>query len=240
MQGGRTGKRLRAIAARAGLALLPAFLPAQAQAAATRRFSVTTTRIGSEGHPDFYAQVFINGVEYRTPRVDDVSDVDPDWAISTELPDTIEDVPVGIQIWDYDTTTGDDLGDAGPQDDDSSLDLTASYADGRWRDTGADKTDNVNWPQSCSSGDGEAGSGDDGPSVEVCFDVSTTSTGGDGDGDGLLDGWELNGYHPDGSGRHRSGPAGDGSQGPPQGRLRHLVFAPDRPVAVWPHRRGGP
>ncbi|MFE3288446.1 hypothetical protein ACFXJJ_35825, partial [Streptomyces sp. NPDC059233] len=58
----------------------------------------------------------------------------------------------------------------------------------------------MNWPQSCSSGDGEEGSDEDGPSVEVCFDVSTTSTSGDADGDGLLDGWERNGYNADGYG----------------------------------------
>lgn len=209
----RTGKRLRAIAAMAGLALLPVFLQAQAQAAGTRPFSVTITHIGCvdpcssegleaalEGHPDFYAKVFINGVEYTTPRVDNVSGVDPDWVISTELPDTLEEVPVGIQIWDYDSTTGDDLGDASPHDDDNNLDFAVSYADGKWRDPGADKTDNVNWPQSCSSGDGDEGSEDDGPSVQVCFDVSTTSTSGDADGDGLLDGWERNGYNADGDG----------------------------------------
>ncbi|MFE5765815.1 hypothetical protein, partial [Streptomyces sp. NPDC056492] len=58
----------------------------------------------------------------------------------------------------------------------------------------------MNWPQSCSSGDGDAGSDEDEPAVKVCWDVSTASTSGDADGDGLLDGWELNGYNADGDG----------------------------------------
>ncbi|MFE0511993.1 hypothetical protein [Streptomyces sp. NPDC058964] len=206
----RTAKRLRAMAALAGFALLPAFMPAQAQAAGTRPFSVTITHVGCvdpcsaeglegalEGHPDFYAKVFINGVEYRTPTVDNVFGVDPYWVVSTELPDTIQNVPVTIQIWDEDDTSGDDLGDDSPHDGDNNLDFTVSYIDGKWRDTAINKTDNVNWPQSCSSGDG--GDNDE-PAVNVCWDVSTASTSGDADGDGLLDGWELNGYNDDGDG----------------------------------------
>ncbi|WP_405813356.1 MULTISPECIES: hypothetical protein [unclassified Streptomyces] len=209
----RTAKRLRAMAALAGLALLPAFVPAQAQAAGTRPFSVTITHVGCvdpcsaegleaalEGHPDFYAKVFINGVEHRTPTIDNVFGVDPYWVVSTELPDTIQNVPVTIQIWDTDDTSGDDLGDDTPHDDDNNLDFTVSYFDGKWRDTATNKTDNVNWPQSCSSGDGDAGSDEDEPAVKVCWDVSTTSTSGDADGDGLLDGWERNGYNEDGDG----------------------------------------
>lgn len=209
----RTAKRLRALAALAGLALLPVFIPAQAQAAGTRPFSVTITHVGCvdpcsaegleaalEGHPDFYAKVFINGVEYRTPRVDNVSGVDPYWVVSTDLPDTIQNVPVTIQVWDYDSTSGDDLGDDTPHDDDNNLDFTVSYTDGKWRDIATNKTDNVNWPQSCSSGDGDAGSDEDEPAVKVCWDISTTSTSGDADGDGLLDGWERNGYNEDGDG----------------------------------------
>ncbi|MFD9406860.1 hypothetical protein ACFWBN_07520 [Streptomyces sp. NPDC059989] len=209
----RTAKRLRALAALAGFALLPAFIPAQAQAAGTRPFSVTITHVGCvdpcsaegleaalEGHPDFYVKVFIDGVEHRTPTIDNVSGVDPYWVVSTELADTYQNVPVTIQVWDADDTSGDDLGDDTPHDDDNNLDFTVSYTDGKWRDTAVNKTDNVNWPQSCSSGDGDTGSDEDEPAVKVCWDVSTTSTVGDADGDGLLDGWERNGYNEDGDG----------------------------------------
>ncbi|MGW8776477.1 hypothetical protein ACWGNM_00150 [Streptomyces sp. NPDC055796] len=79
--------------------------------------------------PDFYAKVFINGVEYVTPRADNVSGVDPYWAVSTDLPDTIQNVPVTIQVWDYDSTGGDDLGDDTPHDD-NNLDFTVFYTDG--------------------------------------------------------------------------------------------------------------
>ncbi|MGH9276896.1 MAG: C2 domain-containing protein [Acidimicrobiales bacterium] len=176
---------------------------------ATRPFSVTITHVACvdscdaegleaalEGHADFYAKVFINGVEQpRTPRIDNNSSIDPEWVIPIQLPVTIVNVPVTIQIWDYDSTSGDDLGDVSPHDDDNNLDFTVSYFDGKWRDIAATPTDNVNWPHSCSTGDG---ADDDEPRVQVCWDVKTLSTKGDSDGDGLLDGWELNGYNGDG------------------------------------------
>ncbi|MER8185065.1 hypothetical protein [Kitasatospora sp. NPDC094015] len=205
----RTAKRLRSAAAMVVVVLLLALAPAMARAAGTRPFSVTITHVECvdpcdeeglegvfEGHPDFFAKVFINGVEHRTPTIDNNSGIDPFWVVSTELPSTVENVPVTIQIWDEDDAPGgDDLGDDTPHHGDNNLDFTVSYLDGKWRDPAAAPTDNVNWPQSCSSGDG----GDE-PAVRVCWDVSTISAGGDADGDGLLDGWERNGYDDNGDG----------------------------------------
>ena len=39
-------------------------------------------------------------------------------------------VPVTIQIWDDDSTSGDDLGDASPQSDLNNLDLVVNLANG--------------------------------------------------------------------------------------------------------------
>ncbi|GGV40082.1 hypothetical protein GCM10010495_66950 [Kitasatospora herbaricolor] len=55
----------------------------------------------------------------------------------------------------------------------------------------------MNWPQSCSTGDGDTGSDEDEPRVKVCWEVSPLSTSGDADGDGLLDGWERITLHVD-------------------------------------------
>jgi uncharacterized repeat protein (TIGR01451 family) len=195
-------------------ALVVAFLLVQGARAAlaqgaTRPFSVTITHVecvddcdatgleaALEGHADFYAKVFINGVEQTTPTIDNNPSIDPFWVVSAQVPDDVENVPVRIEIWDYDSTSGDDIGDVSPRAGDNTLDFRVSYVDGKWVDPTGNE-DNVNWPQSCSTGNG----GDnDAPRVKVCFDVSTQSTSGDSDGDGLLDGWELNGYNADGDG----------------------------------------
>ncbi|GHH79742.1 hypothetical protein GCM10018781_58500 [Kitasatospora indigofera] len=210
----RTAKRLRSLAALTVVLLTLALAPAMAHAAGTRPFSITITHVecvdscdaegleaAFEGHADFFAKVFVNGVEHRTPTIDNNSSVDPFWAVPVDLPDTVENVPVTIQIWDEDDAPGgDDLGDDSPHDDDNNLDFTVHYQDGKWRDTATNPTDNVNWPQSCSTGDGDTGSDEDEPRVKVCWEVSTLSTSGDADGDGLLDGWERNGYNDDGDG----------------------------------------
>ena len=197
--------------------LAPSLVPSTpAHAAATRPFSVTITHVeciddcdeagleaALEGHADFYAKVFINGVKQppgsdeddpSTPIHDNSGLIHPNWVVATEIPDNVVNVPVTIQIWDYDGSSGDDLGDASPRDSDNNLDFRVSYSNGRWIDpTGAE--DNVNWPQSCSTGDG--GDNDE-PRVKVCFEVGTAETTGDTDGDSLLNDWELNGINVDG------------------------------------------
>jgi uncharacterized repeat protein (TIGR01451 family) len=201
----RTAKRLRRLAPLVVAVVALALAPAVGYAAGTRPFAVTITHVGCvdpcdaegleaalEGHPDFYAKVFINGVEHRTPTIDNNSGIDPYWVLAAEIPDNVAEVPVTIQIWDEDDTSGDDLGDDSAHDGDNNLDFTVSYVDGKWRDAGGDS---VHWPQSCASGDG--GDNDE-PAVKVCFSVSTLSASGDADGDGLLDDWERLGYNDDG------------------------------------------
>jgi uncharacterized repeat protein (TIGR01451 family) len=177
-----------------------------AHADGTRPFSVTITHVecvddcdaagleaALEGHADFYAKVTINGAEQTSPEIDDDPNIDPFWTLSTQVPDSVDNVPVSIQLWDYDVTSGDDIGDVSPRNGDNTLDFSVSYNDGRWSDTG----DGVAWPQSCATGDG---GDDDEPRVKVCWDVNTQSTSADSDGDSFLDGWERNGYNADGDG----------------------------------------
>ena len=100
-------------------------------------------------------------------------------------------MPIGIQIWDHDSTSGDDLGDASPLAADPNLDITLNLA------TGAITGDATT---SCSRGDGVDDDDNDYYSLLVCFDVATGSTTGDRDGDGLLDNWERFGLDKDGNG----------------------------------------
>ena len=83
--------------------------------------------------PDFYAKIFINGVETQTNREpDDRLKVEPSgWTASVTVDDAVTPmVPVTIQIWDHDSTSGDDLGDASPQSDHNNLDLVVNLANG--------------------------------------------------------------------------------------------------------------
>jgi len=154
-----------------------------------------------EGTPDFYAKVFINGEKMpagsdkddpSTPTIDDDDSIDPVWTVATNIPASVVNVPVTIQVWDDDGSSGPDLGDASPRDGDRNLDISVIRQFNTWVDPTADGTgDGIESPQSCSSGNGEDGW----PAVKVCFDI-----GGDTDGDGLLDSWERNGYDDNGDG----------------------------------------
>ncbi|MFD1935435.1 hypothetical protein ACFSKW_28560 [Nonomuraea mangrovi] len=187
-----------------------------AQAVATRTVTVTITHVecidncrnegleaAGEGPADLYAKVWINGQKQppgssdddpSTPHEDDKSLVTPYWVLPAQVPDTVLNIPVSIQIWDHDSTSGDDLGDISPRNGDNNLDFRVDHLTGKWIDhTGQE--DKVSWPQSCSVGDG---GDDDEPRVKVCFDISIDSSNGDTDGDFLLDGWERWGYNADG------------------------------------------
>ncbi|WP_346149707.1 hypothetical protein [Nonomuraea recticatena] len=196
--------RLRHLAALvASLLMLALVQTPSADAAGTRPVAITITKVrcvddcrnegleaAGESAADFFAEVWIDGVDLpRTPRApDDQELVEPFWPKGHDVPDTRAQVPISVQIWDWDTTSGHDNGDASPRNNDNNLDITVDLATGRW-------TGDVNWPQSCAIGDGNQDDDEDEPRVEVCFDVSTDTTSGDADGDGLLDGWERNGYN---------------------------------------------
>ena len=199
----------RLVAVLVAAAAFACLIPLQAaHAAGTRPLSVTITHVeciddcaatgleaALEGHADFFARVTINGeTKPDTPRHDNSGSIDPYWVIPTQVPDTVQNVPVSIQIWDYDGSSGEDNGDVSPRDNDSNLDFRVNYATGKWIDPTGNE-DKINWPQTCSTGDG----GDnDQPRVKVCFDVST-SADGDTDDDGIPDGVERFGL-PDANG----------------------------------------
>jgi hypothetical protein len=182
------------------LAILP--LVAGVQFAAARPLTVTITKVQcvdacdatgleafGESKPDFYAKITINGNTLVTARApDDQDDIEPFWTHSVDIPAGQTTGTVSIQIWDYDSTSGDDLADISPIDGDNNLDFTVNMATGQW-------SGDVNFPQSCVSG-----GGNDEPKVKICFAVSTLSVSGDADGDGLLDSWEITGLDLDGDG----------------------------------------
>lgn len=139
--------------------------------------------------PDFYAKVFMNGVETRTPRApDDQRRVEPNWTVSTTIDDAVvKTMPITIQIWDHDSTSGDDIADASPQGAHNNLDIVLDVAKGTWSgDTTA----------SCVAGDGVDTDDDEYYPVQVCFTISVS----DADLDGLLDDWERFGLDVDGVG----------------------------------------
>ena len=105
------------------------------------------------------------------------------WIFTAMVPSNDDPIPVEIEVFDNDTTSGDDkadLTDAAP--DNSSLDLVIDPATGRW-------SGDVNWPDNCSRTLQELGQ----DHARVCFQVSI-----DSDGDGLLDTWKRDGFYDEG------------------------------------------
>jgi hypothetical protein len=147
-----------------------------------------------ESWPDFYVKIFINGVETITTRApDDNSPVSP---FGRTAGATIDDsvtpnVPIAIQIWDHDSTSGPDNADSSPQADHNNTDLVLNLATGTWS---GDTTGR------CVTGDGVDTDDTEYYPVKVCFDISVRSTTGDLDGDGLLDGWKTAGFDADNDG----------------------------------------
>ena len=145
----------------------------------------------TQSWPDFYAKVWINGVETRTSRAaDDQKRVaDQGWIVTATIDDAVTPfVPIGIQIWDHDGTSGDDLGDVSPVANDNNLDLTLNMATGTWTGDGSG---------TCITGDGVDSEDDEYYPLKICFDITA---GNDQDGDGLLDNWETAGLDADSNG----------------------------------------
>lgn len=144
-----------------------------------------------ESAPDFYAKIFINGAETITPRApDDRLSYEPTGWTATAVVDDVANpkVPVNIQIWDHDSTSGDDLGDTSPQADHNNLDLLLDVASGSWSGDGS---------TSCVTGDGVDTDDTEYYPIKVCFDITV---GLDSDNDGLTDQWETSGFDADGDG----------------------------------------
>jgi len=158
---------------------------------------------------DFYAKVTINGVQQDNKNgsgacndgnglggiivpfplfnwFDKISEcsVSTPWVFTQMVP-AGQPVHVHLEIWDFDSLTGDDEADlkVGPGNE---LDFTVdpNVNGGKW---GGD----INWPQDCSRPDNALG----GSNANVCFQM-----GFDSDDDGLLDVWETAGVDTDNDG----------------------------------------
>ena len=140
-----------------------------------------------EDTADLYAKVFINGVENISGYEDDNPDITPFWKFTVDVPDTMVNVPITIQIWDEDDTSPDDQADANPGGGDD-INLTFHRLGEGFGTWDGDTT------TGCIGGNPGASDG-----VFVCFDIGASATG-DADGDGLLDGWESVGLDVDGGG----------------------------------------
>lgn len=58
---------------------------------------------------------------------DDQQTIFPNWTIGADIPTTQASFGVSIQIWDHDSTSGDDLGDASPVPGKNNLDLLSPF-----------------------------------------------------------------------------------------------------------------
>jgi uncharacterized repeat protein (TIGR01451 family) len=137
-----------------------------------------------ESAADFFAKVAIDGAVTTTPRGDeDQTEINPNWVVSANIPRTKKSFHVTIQIWDHDSTSGDDLGDTSPVVGKNNLDFDVDAVTGHW-------SGELNWPEKCAQGGNPGGE----PAVQVCIDIGGFA---DSDGDGLLDDWETNGLDVD-------------------------------------------
>ncbi|HXZ80247.1 MAG TPA: hypothetical protein VEG30_09980 [Terriglobales bacterium] len=158
---------------------------------------------------DFYAKVTINGVQQDNKNgsgacndgnglggiivpfplfnwFQKISECNlPTPWVFTQMVPAGQPVHVHIEIWDFDSLTGDDQADikVGPG---NALDFVVdpSVDGGKW---GGD----INWPQDCSRPDNALG----GSNANMCFQM-----GFDSDDDGLLDVWEQFGVDTDNDG----------------------------------------
>lgn len=197
-----------------GLGLGPTMAGLTAKTLASHTVPVTVTitsvdGVGDDldgigrGDADFYAGASIDGAALDagnsfSTHVDDDAHITPFWTITRSVvvaDDTFPAASVTLSIWDHDECDDPFCTDTGVfESNDDQLDikpgagetiaLTLNLDTGRW-------SSDVVWPVNCVTGDG-------GEAVKVCFDISVDSSSGDADGDFLLDGWERNGFNPDG------------------------------------------
>ena len=194
------------LSALAALAMSPA-PPASAQTPGrTKPVEVTVTKVrcavdcrntglesDGESAADFYAVIRVDGVAETTRRAPEDQELVevkwPElggvWVESFDVPRSQTTVAVSIEVWDHDSTSGNDLGDASPAPGRAALEFTYDTL------TGALSGD-ITSPAACATGNGEPGGGvfgaDPKPPVEVCVSMNA-----DRDGDGLFDSWETGG-----------------------------------------------
>ncbi len=124
---------------------------------------------------DYYAKAFFPSGDTTSPRApDDRTDITPNWQLSGTFDRDAGPFGIRIQLWDHDSTSGDDLLDIAPGDD--NLDITVDPNSGDF--SGDVQTANIGW---------STGSGDE--SAVIYFSV-TFGPSVDLDGDGIHDGLE--------------------------------------------------
>ena len=137
-----------------------------------------------------YATVYINDVEYQSPLWEDTPYIyTPDWSVTHDVPDDVEEVSITIQLW-AQTDTGDFLCDISPHPDTDEVDLIYDITTGHW--TGDDALKDA-------SGYGRISGVDDGTiyqkdnDAEIWFSITQT----DYDNDGIPYWIEVNSYGTD-------------------------------------------
>jgi hypothetical protein len=136
--------------------------------------------------PDYYAKAFFPIGEDTSPRApDDARDITPNWQLSGQFDRDGGPFPVRIQLWDHDSTSGDDLLDIASGDD--NLDIVIDPQTGDF--SGDVPVANKGW---------STGSGDD--SAVIYFSV-TFGNDVDYDDDGIHDGLERSSIGVDKQGR---------------------------------------
>ncbi|GAA1612289.1 hypothetical protein GCM10009789_78180 [Kribbella sancticallisti] len=134
---------------------------------------------------DYYAKAFFPDGERISPRADDdQTEIEPGWQLSGVFDRDAGPFGVRIQVWDHDSTSGDDLIDIASGD--SNLDIVINPATGDF--SGDVPTANLGY---------STGSGAD--SAAIWFSV-TFGDSVDFDGDGLHDGIERSGIVSDKAG----------------------------------------
>lgn len=124
---------------------------------------------------DYYAKAFFPSGEVTSPRApDDRTNITPDWQLTGTVDRDAGPFGVRIQLWDHDSTSGDDAVDIADGDD--NLDITIDPRIGDF--SGDVRTANVGW---------STGSGDE--SAVIYFSV-TFGPSVDVDRDGIHDGLE--------------------------------------------------
>lgn len=139
---------------------------------------------------DYYAKGFFPAGEATSPRApDDATDITPNWQLSGTFDRDGGPFSIRIQLWDHDSTSGDDLIDIA--DGDSNLDITVDPQSGDF--TGDVRVPNRGW---------STGSGNE--SAVIYFSV-TFGPSVDLDGDGIHDGLERSAIGVDKAGNVPAG-----------------------------------
>ena len=143
--------------------------------------------IGDTCGNDYYAKAFFPDGERVSPRApDDRTDITPNWQLSGVVDRDAGPFGLRLQLWDHDSTSGDDLVDIAPPGDDRNLDVTVDPRTG-------DFAGDVFTP---SIGFGKGAASD---AAAVWFSI-TLGDSTDFDGDGLHDGIERSGIVTDSNG----------------------------------------